>query len=403
MHSHTIQKLRGSYAVVFYDEEGKRRRYSLSAKKKKDATAEAVEVVEQFFKTDPAQIKIREIIEKYVESLGNRVSGRRLKSAKAMINYFGSYKPSQINHSIVETYIDTRRNLKTGEPVSAETLWTELGGLRDALSFARKYKLIPADEIPYIQRPSKPEPRNLPLDRSDVKKLLKASESTPHLYIAILLLLGTAGRTTAVLELEWSRIDFKKNIIDLRLIGNGPRKGRAVVPMNPGLRKALLVWKEKSSCTHVVSFNERPVSSIKTAFNTALKKAKLENVRLHDIRHTSAVWMLQAGSSISRISQYLGHSSEHQTQKVYARYQPDFLRAEAESLDVSDLISWDLLGIHDEHCSTSVSTFVRASATEVALVVDAVMDPDLARYLTENGQFVIENIQKLQQRDCFAR
>jgi hypothetical protein len=49
--------------------------------------------------------------------------------------------------------------------------------------------------------------------------------------------------------------------------------------------------------------------------------------------------MLEAGSSIQRISQYLGHSNLSQTFKVYARYQPHYLREEANALDVTGLIA----------------------------------------------------------------
>ncbi|WP_442971088.1 site-specific integrase [Roseovarius sp. D0-M9] len=187
------------------------------------------------------------------------------------------------------------------------------------------------EDIPYIPRPAKPTPRDRPLSRAEVKRLLLAAKNVPHLYIALLLMLGTAGRATAILELTWDRVDFHKWTIDLRVKSSGPKKGRATVPMNPGLRRALLEWKETSDTNAVVTFNGSPIKSIKTAFNTAINNANLDNVRQHDLRHTAAVWMLEGDSSIQRISQYLGHSSLDQTFKVYARYQPGFLKAEANS------------------------------------------------------------------------
>ena len=40
-----------------------------------------------------------------------------------------------------------------------------------------------------------------------------------------------------------------------------------------------------------------------------------------------------SGVPMSKISQYLGHSSTTVTERVYARYAPDHLREEAEILD----------------------------------------------------------------------
>lgn len=392
MQDFTIQKLRGGLAVSFLDKEGKRRRYALTAKTKKDATPEAMEIVEEFFKIDPGKITVAEIIEKYVEHLRDRPAGHRLKSSKVLISYFGSLKPSQITDEVVYEYTRTRVHAKTNKPVKNETLWTELGGLRDAISFAKKRKLINPDDVPYIERPSKAAPRDRPLSREEVSRLLKASKAVPHLHMAILLLLGTAGRVSAVLQLEWDRVDFSKNTIDLRLDSNGPTKGRAMVPMNPGLREELLKWKAISSSQYVVSFSGEPIKSIKTAFTTALAASGLENVRIHDLRHTAAVWMLRAGSSIQRISQYLGHTSLDQTFKVYARYQPDFLRAEAAALDVSDLTNPASGSTKQVGDKTRFGQTVRTSKNEVALVVNAAQNPAFAKYISDKGPFLIETL-----------
>jgi hypothetical protein len=181
MQPFTIQKLRGGFAVSFTDNEGTRRRYALTAKTKKDATPEAMEIVEDFFTVDPGKITVAEIIEKYVEHLRDRPAGYRLKSSKVMISYFGSLKPSQITDEVVHEYTRTRVNAKTKKPVKNDTLWTELGSLRDAISFARKRKLITPDDVPYIERPSKSAPRDRPLSREEVSRLLEAAKAVPHL------------------------------------------------------------------------------------------------------------------------------------------------------------------------------------------------------------------------------
>jgi len=55
----------------------------------------------------------------------------------------------------------------------------------------------------------------------------------------------------------------------------------------------------------------------------------------HVFRHTAAVWMAEAGVSMSEISQYLGHSNTAITERVYARYSPDYLRNAASALEIT--------------------------------------------------------------------
>ena len=254
--------------------------------------------------------------------------------------------------------------------------------------------MITAEDVPYIPRPTKPAPRDRPLTRDDVAKLLEVSKDVPHLFITILLLLGTAGRATAVFELEWDRIDFEKNTINLRVNANGPTKGRAIVPMNAGLKSELLKWKQLSDCSSVVSFHDKPIRSVATAFSAALKRADLQDVRIHDLRHTAAVWMLESGSSILRISQYLGHTTIDQTFKVYARYQPDFLRDEAAALDVTPLLSGNLAKTERYQNKKIPGVAVYFTSTQASIAVDREVEPDFALFLKDHSDTILATIRQ---------
>jgi integrase len=50
------------------------------------------------------------------------------------------------------------------------------------------------------------------------------------------------------------------------------------------------------------------------------------------LRHTAAVWMAEAGIPMAEIAQYLGHSDDRITSRVYARYGPDHLRKAAAAI-----------------------------------------------------------------------
>jgi integrase len=47
-----------------------------------------------------------------------------------------------------------------------------------------------------------------------------------------------------------------------------------------------------------------------------------------------AVWMAEAGTPMSEIAQYLGHRTTAITERVYARYSPEYLKGAAKALEV---------------------------------------------------------------------
>ncbi|OGP50030.1 MAG: hypothetical protein A2Y79_01425 [Deltaproteobacteria bacterium RBG_13_43_22] len=57
---------------------------------------------------------------------------------------------------------------------------------------------------------------------------------------------------------------------------------------------------------------------IKREFDSALKKAGIERIRFHDLRHTYASLMIEQGENIKYIQTQLGHSSPMVTLNVYA-------------------------------------------------------------------------------------
>jgi len=86
---------------------------------------------------------------------------------------------------------------------------------------------------------------------------------------------------------------------------------------------------------YVIEWARKPVKSINKSLETVAERADIRDVSPHVFRHTAAVWMAEASVSMSEISQYLGHSSTATTERVYARYSPDFLRNAAAALEIA--------------------------------------------------------------------
>lgn len=246
-------------------------------------------------------------------------------TGRSVLPWFGAYRPDQITSQDCRAYVANRRQagIKDG------TIWTQLNKLRTCLNWAERTGLI--KKAPYVELPSKPAPRERFLTQDEISKLLDV-DCAPHVDLAIRLMLSTAARVTAVLELTWDRVDFDRRQINLRT-EEGYRKGRAIIPMTDGLRDVLWEARKCALSDHVIEWAGGPVKSIKKGFKAAAQRAGIPEVSPHVLRHTAAVHMAEAGIPMDEIAQYLGHSDSRITASTYARYSPEHLRKAASALE----------------------------------------------------------------------
>lgn len=326
MRDYKIGRLNGRFVVTWYDETGKRRRFRLAAATAGAADAEARDVI-LAATADPNGTTVADIWEAYRdERAGRSIAESMRHTGKSVLPFFGHLRPDQITVEDCRAYAEERRAAGRQDG----TIWTQLGHLRNALSWAHKRGLI--RRAPYIERPAQPAPKERYLTRGEIDRLL-AADCAPHIRLSIILLLTTACRVGALLDLTWDRVDMERGQIALRTDFSGPRKGRATVPINDTARAALAQAREAALSPFVIEWGGKQVKSIKRGFAAAVKDAGLEGVSPHVLRHTCAVHMAEAGVPMARISQYLGHTNTTTTERVYARFQPDHLRDAATILD----------------------------------------------------------------------
>lgn len=67
-------------------------------------------------------------------------------------------------------------------------------------------------------------------------------------------------------------------------------------------------------------------------FKDALEKAGLPPMRLHDLRHWNATWLLSRGVPVASVSRALGHRSPEITYRLYAGVLTDEMRQQVETL-----------------------------------------------------------------------
>ena len=321
-----IGRLKGRYVVSWKGDDGRRRRFRLEALSRKEAEAEAIDVFRRETVTASGQT-VEALWKLYLnERQGRPIVKSMSSTVKAMSRPFGALRPDQITVEHCREYDISRRSAG----IRQGTVWTELGHLRIVLNWAEKKGLI--DRAPHIELPQKPAPRERHLTRAEALSLLNA-EAQPHILLAIRLMLSTAGRVGAILDLTWDRVDMERRRINLRSEGTGPRKGRAVVPINDTLYEKLAEARLAAQTEFVIEWNGKPVRSIRKGFGVAVRSAGLKDVTIHTLRHSAAVMMVEAGTPMDEVAQYLGHSNPSITYKVYGRFSPSHLRKASKALE----------------------------------------------------------------------
>jgi integrase len=164
---------------------------------------------------------------------------------------------------------------------------------------------------------------------SNSERLIQCADS-PALADFIRLALHTGCRSGELLALEWARVDFQQNL--LRLYPQHTKTARRrSVPLNTQALAALqsrLAWRNQHCPGHAHVFLNARCGCRQTflkAFHAACKQVGIEDFRIHDLRHTCAAWLVNAGVPLITVRDLLGHSSI-QTTEIYAHLSPDNVR-----------------------------------------------------------------------------
>ncbi|RWN33452.1 site-specific integrase [Mesorhizobium sp.] len=327
MPKYRLGRLRGEFCAVHYDAAGNRHRNTLGTDNK-IAAAAAVDKLNEQEERKPGQT-VQSLWDAYrEEKKGRRIAESMVTTWKALKGTFGEREAESIGDQTCQAYIDDRRKLGKADG----TIWTELNHLRIVVSWSVKRGRIL--RAPFIAMPRKPDPRQRWLTREDVGRLKNAA-SAEHIRLFIILAIATGGRKEALLTLKWDQVDFVRGIIHLDdQKAPHKRKGRASVPMNRTILAALQEARKAALSGYVIEWCGNPVKSVKRSLAKTAENAGLKDVTAHVFRHSAAIWMVSDGIPMAKVAQYLGHSDDRITQRVYARYAPSHMQDAADSLNL---------------------------------------------------------------------
>ncbi|MGB0907378.1 MAG: tyrosine-type recombinase/integrase [Maricaulaceae bacterium] len=205
-------------------------------------------------------------------------------------------------------------------------------------AFNWSYKRGEVDKVPYFElvKVPKPEPMGRHIEVSEVAALIRAADKK-HIKLFILMLIATAARPKAVLDLQFDQIDFGEDIIDLNPKGRSrTTKTRPVVKLPQSLKVLLQAEQLEGTNPYLIHYKDAPIKSTRSAWQNLRTAADLDDkVVPYSIRRTMARFMRKQGVPAWEVAEQLGHmSTGYRITELYTAHSPDYLEKAVEAIDV---------------------------------------------------------------------
>jgi len=165
------------------------------------------------------------------------------------------------------------------------------------------------------------------LKKKEIDRLVEiAAAHGQDIHFVFALGIYAGLRKNEIVNARWDWFDFDQRLITLSARDNFHLKDAEsrTIPLHEKLGEILLPYREEEGFIFVPDKDQpgkhRYRYEFKRAFHTVTKKAGLEWVTPHVLRHTFASQLAIAGVSLYKISKWLGHSDVKTTQ-IYAHLQ----------------------------------------------------------------------------------
>ncbi len=271
-------------------------------------------------RSEAERITLSELFDRYLaEVTPQKKSAKREKQRLLFLKkQFGAYSPASLRSSHIAQYRDSR----LAEGLAGATVVKELNSLSHLFDVAIKdWGIgIPLNPVKMVRRPKIERGRDRRLNPGEESKLFATSSASrcPMLTPVIRFAIETGMRMGEILALSWKNIDIESRVATLPDTKTGdPRKVplstaalSAIQPLPRHIKDDRVFWTWKRS------------DSLENVYRRAVKKAGIEDLRFHDLRHEAVSRLFEIGLNPMEVASISGHK----TLQMLKRY--THLRAE---------------------------------------------------------------------------
>ncbi|MFI3242597.1 MAG: site-specific integrase [Alphaproteobacteria bacterium] len=142
---------------------------------------------------------------------------------------------------------------------------------------------------------------------------------------AILMLIFTGARKRNVLEMNWNDIDLSAKVWKIPQTKTAKNQTLALVEPAIEVLQRRFATRVNEWVFYSANSKSGHLEDIKRAWQSVLKKANITNLRIHDLRHTLATYMIANGADAFMVKRALTHKSLQSTE-VYVNLGIEHLR-----------------------------------------------------------------------------
>jgi integrase len=255
-----------------------------------------------------------------------------------VLRLLGSVLLPDLVEKRVREYIRTRLD----EGAGGRTINMEVGELSRAIG--KPWSLL----WPKVRKLEERKDVGRAISPEEEQKLLEAVPlvRSPFIGTFVRVALLTGMRSGEITDLTWGQVDFSKRIVTVGRAKTSSGTGRQI-PMNQDLFEAFTThaaWFTKrfgaaEPENYLFPFGKpmpsdpaRPITDISSAWDSLRERAGV-TCRLHDMRHTVATKMAEAGTPESTMLALLGHMSRAMLER-YSHIRMAAKRAAVEALSL---------------------------------------------------------------------
>ena len=315
--------------------------------------------MEQGKLTQKSNKKVGEWMDEWVENYLPNVEettrvGYRTKIRCYIKPAIGNIFLSSLRTEHVQRMINDMNN----RGLSPKNIRDTFNNINAAMKKAVKVKLIPHNPCEAVELPKLKKYKAKVYSLDMIQNLLDTAKGT-DMYLPVFLLVMVGLRRGELLALRWSDIDFKNNVLKVRRnMVNGengciikePKSEAGIRDIHLG-DDVMSVLRETRIQYMNDAFNYGPgfqnlnfvirqedgspykPDSMTQKWSKFIKAHNLPRIRLHDLRHSNATALIQAGINPRVVQQRLGHSDVNITLNTYTHVLPEMDMEAAEKLD----------------------------------------------------------------------
>lgn len=269
---------------------------------------------------------------------GLRAYDRYKSLLSPLKKYFGTKRLRSLTYGDLRNYrlmrLRSKNSRDANKLLSVATVNRELSLLRRLLSIAQQQRWLLHDLFKQgeaLITAADEKPRERTLSPAEESRLL-AQCVGPRLHLRGLVICGldTGMRRGEILLLRWEDVGLDAGMITVRAMHTKTLRERQL-----GITARLGVELRRIYAERIDRPNERVFgleSNFKRSWGTACKNAGIADLRFHDLRHTFATRLAEAGFTDALIARLLGHSQSARMTFRYTNLTQDTARKAAEIL-----------------------------------------------------------------------